>query len=422
MESVGYDHTSNGGILVTGTGYTAVTIVGSPARCDLLVAGTGNTANGVLFQNPAAARVGKVRVMQLDGFGVKINKIWDSTIEHVMVELCGNASEYAFSMNDDGDTCNTTHVLCLQVEQSNQKAIHISANTLSCVIDNIHSERQTPAAGVTTWALGGNRCLYNALRLSSNEPSANATAVFFGAQTQFNVPLVEGSIVTRLEGVNGNSLTLVSPELQGSTQNVASQTGTINILGGAISSLACDPNGFKVRGTKISTLAIGWAGSDPNIGRWEDCVIAALASTSTSSAATFTNCTIGTHNNLLQGVTVLRGCTVNNGGSATLTVGYRTLYSFGSTINAPVNIDNGVIYGYDTVFSGNLSQSAGAITSLFNEGCYCTGTVSGLGALTGGSNSKGMYTKNMAPAVGSPKGWLCTAAGTPGTWASMGNL
>jgi hypothetical protein len=29
---------------------------------------------------------------------------------------------------------------------------------------------------------------------------------------------------------------------------------------------------------------------------------------------------------------------------------------------------------------------------------------------------------NIAPAVGSPKGWVCTVAGSPGTWVSMGNL
>lgn len=29
---------------------------------------------------------------------------------------------------------------------------------------------------------------------------------------------------------------------------------------------------------------------------------------------------------------------------------------------------------------------------------------------------------NSAPAGGSPKGWMCTSAGTPGTWTSMGNL
>jgi hypothetical protein len=30
--------------------------------------------------------------------------------------------------------------------------------------------------------------------------------------------------------------------------------------------------------------------------------------------------------------------------------------------------------------------------------------------------------ENSAPTVGQPKGWVCTAAGTPGTWVSLGNL
>jgi len=34
----------------------------------------------------------------------------------------------------------------------------------------------------------------------------------------------------------------------------------------------------------------------------------------------------------------------------------------------------------------------------------------------------GAITKNISPAVGSPKGWVCTVAGTPGTWVSEGNL
>jgi hypothetical protein len=34
----------------------------------------------------------------------------------------------------------------------------------------------------------------------------------------------------------------------------------------------------------------------------------------------------------------------------------------------------------------------------------------------------GDKVKNGAPAVGAPKGWVCTAEGTPGTWVSEGNL
>lgn len=35
---------------------------------------------------------------------------------------------------------------------------------------------------------------------------------------------------------------------------------------------------------------------------------------------------------------------------------------------------------------------------------------------------QGDYVKNAATALGQPKGWYCTAAGTPGTWVSEGNL
>lgn len=39
-----------------------------------------------------------------------------------------------------------------------------------------------------------------------------------------------------------------------------------------------------------------------------------------------------------------------------------------------------------------------------------------------GAWAQGDYCRNSAPAVGRPKGWICTAAGTPGTWVSEGNL
>lgn len=41
---------------------------------------------------------------------------------------------------------------------------------------------------------------------------------------------------------------------------------------------------------------------------------------------------------------------------------------------------------------------------------------------TTGTWPVGSNVKNSAPAVGSPKGWICTVAGTPGTWVSEGNL
>lgn len=39
-----------------------------------------------------------------------------------------------------------------------------------------------------------------------------------------------------------------------------------------------------------------------------------------------------------------------------------------------------------------------------------------------GAWDRGDVRFNSAAAVGQPKGWQCTVAGTPGTWVSMGNL
>jgi hypothetical protein len=46
----------------------------------------------------------------------------------------------------------------------------------------------------------------------------------------------------------------------------------------------------------------------------------------------------------------------------------------------------------------------------------------GTAAPTTGTWTRGDYVRNSNPAVGQPKGWICTVSGTPGTWVSEGNL
>lgn len=422
MEAVNYDNTSKGGIVVTGSGYTALTISGTPTSLAVAVYGTGNTANGLLLQNVQRTPGGYIRAANFDGFGLKINKCWDCVFDNISVELCGNATEYAFSMNDDGDTCNMTHISHLQVEQARQKAIYVSPVSLSCLIDVIHSEGATATAGIKTWVLGGNRCQYNVTRLASLN-SAVATVHMTGATTTFVEYFTEGAITTYYEGMSGGNLTLITPEILGTLSSYADQVGTITTLGGVVNAWSAGAANIRAYGTKITALTIGYThNNDPTLAQFLGCAIGTLASSSTTSAATFTNCSIAAHGSLLQSVTILRNCIVNNGANATLAVSYKSLSCYDTTINAPVAIDNGSIFAWDTIFNGTLTQTAGAINSRFNEGCYATGTVSGIGAPTGGAHYKGEYTKNMAPAVGSAKGWICSAAGTPGTWTSTGNL
>lgn len=420
MESVAYSSSGVGAILVSGTGYTAVTIQSNPSRCNLAVVGTGNTANGVLLQNPQGGRFGKIRVMNLNGFGVKINKCWDCTFEHIMTELCGNATEYAFSMNDDGDTCNMSHIMCLQVEQSNKKAIFISANTLCCVIDNIHSERATPQAGVHTWVLGGNDCTYNNVRCESNVPSADSYLYISSASSTFINLRAEGSIPVWIESYSNSETTLISPKIYGSLSAITNQTGLINVFGGEIEYFISQASKFKFNNTIIHSVTIGYANSDPKLCNFNNCTIDILISSDSTSAATFNNCVILECNSFLESYSVLNN--TNSTSASTIVIDYESLITNNSTINGNISIDTGTIIASNTVINGNLTQSAGSVSSTFDDSTYCTGTVAGLGVPAAGTWSKGQYSKNINPVVGQPKGWICTVSGTPGTWVSLGNL
>jgi hypothetical protein len=187
----------------------------------------------VLFQNPVLAVVQQVRVYNLDGYGIKINKCWDCVFETLSVELCGNTSQYAFSMNDDGDTCNMTKISRLQVEQALTQAIYISPNSLNLVVDTIHSERlRSPNASYYAWSIGGQGA-YRGGKFTSQGTSANAYLWLRGAWTDYTAFRGE-SITVFLEGQGGTGLTLVSPDLGScTTQEYSGQTGALVILGGS---------------------------------------------------------------------------------------------------------------------------------------------------------------------------------------------
>jgi hypothetical protein len=79
----------------------------------------------------------------------------------------------------------------------------------------------------------------------------------------------------------------------------------------------------------------------------------------------------------------------------------------------------------DRIFISNVRADFAGIGSL----PYKMQTLSGgqkqvlaAAAPTTGTWAVGDICINSAPAIGSPKGWRCTVAGTPGTWTSEGNL
>jgi hypothetical protein len=308
--------TSGGpGILVSGTlgggGTPALTITGSPNAVNVTVRGTGQTANGVLLQNPILATIQQIRVYNLDGYGVKINKSWDCLFGSISVESCGNTTHYAFSMNDDGDTCNMVHITRLQVELALTQAIFISPNSLNVVVDSIHSERlRSPNVGYYAWNIGGQGA-YRGGKFTSQGTSANAYLWLRGAWTDFTAFRGE-SITVYLEGQGGTGLTLVSPDFAScTTQEFGGQTGALVILGGSY-------------GT--------WAGSTAHRHLYQ-----AASSYLPLTGGTLSG-NLGIGGSTLRKEGVVPGLGVSASQSATITAGGGTLSFASDTINAMVLI------------------------------------------------------------------------------------
>ncbi|WP_143749128.1 hypothetical protein [Caballeronia arvi] len=425
MESAGYgdDITGDCGIFPVGSNYTALTVSGSPHIFDVTLGGGGQNLDGILFKNPQMAKIGKTRVYNFNGAGVRIDRCWDCLFETISVELCGNAGNYAFSMNDAGDTCNMSHILRLQVEQAQYRAIFISPNSLSCVIDNIHSERAKTGPAHPTWVLGGNRCRYNGVRLHALVPTT-ASATFDGANTTFANVSTEGAVAVRAQGYNGTSITFDTPSVEGSFGVVPDQVGIITIVGGSIANFNSNAYSFRVFGTRISSLTVAYSNSDPEQMQFFGCSVGTLRSVSTTAAASFTGCTISESGSYLADITIFNNCSVTSTRPIVIAhsqkvIGNNSNFSAGGSGFSVAG--NGCIISRGSTWNGAMSFT-GQCASLFDETSSVSGAVKGFSAPSALTWIKGARTRNIAPAVGSPKGWVCVVAGIPGTWISEGNL
>ena len=101
---------------------------------------------------------------------------------------------------------------------------------------------------------------------------------------------------------------------------------------------------------------------------------------------------------------------------------YQTYLGSGFPYNVDITIPNGA-----TITLGGVCCVPGRdVGDLFKSNQVTEKY--GLGLFSSVSPSIVMYSpagrrvSNSAPAVGSPKGWVCTVAGSPGTWVSEGNL
>ena len=248
-----------------GTGYTVLTIErkarSGPYR--IYINGSGQTLNGVYINQAAQSYFEYICVNSLNGFGVKFNEIYDSVVNDIFTESCGNSSEYAFSVVKNTDTSNTSTFNRLQVETSNEKAIYIDSTTLACTFQTIHTERTTATSVRDAWVLGGDRCTYNTVRCTASGTVTNARVLLKGSATVYNAFSSQGLIPVRFEGVTGTSLTLVEPNIAGVLSEESGQIGRLMILAGNVGSAV--PSNTRYFGTKIAGSYSGVLTNDGNI-------------------------------------------------------------------------------------------------------------------------------------------------------------
>ena len=413
------------GLHPTGSGYTVLTVTGRPNKFDANLFGNDATLDAILFDGIAEASIGHIRVTNFIGSGVEFRMCYDFIYQSVSLENCGSTSKYAFSITDGAGTSNEFNGLRTQVERCRYgRAMYVSPNSVSGKLSSIHSEQATGVVGVITWQLGGNGTLTDSVRLdASGGVSANATAVLSGAGAQFNSIRAEGDINVKLEGYTGNPLILINPLFTGTTSLAAGQTGTVSIEGGTIFNLQTQALGLRVYGTRVINLNLGTAALDPTRAIFDGCYIGNMVNGAADAAATFHNCQIP---NFLPsgGRFVLNNCQVGMGSAYTFSGGALVCNNTEVTCGT-LTIDSALLHlKNSSVVRGNLTM-AGNFNSISDDSSFATGAVAGWTSpvfatyLVGGVFTRGMRSKNLAPAVGSPKAWVYT-----GTYpfTSEGNL
>jgi len=436
FDSVEHDGLPRPGIYPEGTGYTVLTVGHVDGviinEFQVLVSGSGNAnVNGVFFNQCLISTIQNVRVYNLGGYGVRFDGIWDSLVHTVSVQKCGNASTYAFQVNNGliwtgteyiSGTSNESHFLRIQAEECNEKVMYISGDTLTSVFESIHSERNINGS-VDSWFFGGSRCHYNVMRLHFD--TGTGTARLVGANNIYTGVATEPSVKIEAAGSNGNYVALVNPTIIGNTlRNVQNQVGRIHIIGGSIEVLETDSSGWLVENCSIPSLKPGYNPAS-TINKFVDCTIGTVLGTSDYSRGEFARCTITDPGKYLTEVPssntrmVLRDSGAGVGLTRDVNTGNLEVYN--STVGTLNLVNNPALRGYGSTFA-SITGAGGNV--VFDDGCHATGTVTAVAAApTAGAHSVGEKHKNLVPVEAGAGGskyiisaWSCTVAGTPGTW------
>jgi hypothetical protein len=394
LEGCGFAQ-SNSQILVTGTGYVALTLQGVISRLELAVGGTGNAANGVQLGSDAhpiaESWIPFLRVYGLAGFGVQINDAFDCLFGNISVQNCGTSTQYAYSMNNGASGSNECTTERLQVELSTNKAIFIDL-VVSCAFTKIHSERTTGDGTNPTHILGGDTCFYGAVRC---EASTNVIVNLTGSNCDYST--------MRCSGATVNLATATAVQYQGSQLRHLTCT-TLNAG-------AANVAGFDIYDSSIAALTytLQTAG---NL-RITNSTIGTVAPSGSTSSCEFVDCNItGAWTNTGNTVADCRGCII-----ASFPTTQKLLLDNCTVAGSYALAFNQLVYAWKSTFNGALTLSAGGSVMFLYNGCKVNANLVGA---TG--TNWGIFDASSGVSQGSTVGtdWYGVPAGLPavlGQWA-----
>lgn len=371
-----------------------------------------NSINGILFQGHIGLNIFEhIRIYNLSGYGFKINAIWDSILTDISIEKCGNSTEYAFSMNDDGDTCNMTNINRLQIEEAYEKAIYIDSGTFNCTFNNIHSERLNYTNDNNyAWIFDGGNNEYLNVKLDANNNSGDIKNLvnIKGNNTKFNGLRIDSNLNITYESTN--NLTITNAKIYSATE-VTDQVGNVIINDSTISIINCKVNTTINNSNITNYYAGGNYASDGKKSKIFNSIITVLNQNDNHCNIYAENCVI---NKLVTDevlVGEIRKCTINGlikkDGTSHDKIAYSHYNFYDNIINSDIGLDGSYVIMENNTINGNFYWQYGTSSnwySLINN--KITGSVTGFNTAPTQSPPKLTKTDNLQPTSSSAKGWI----------------
>ena len=374
--------------------------------------------NGIYWRGyGGAGNVSNIMVRNFNGYGQKIEAMWDTTFQNMMVVSSGNADEYAFSTVNGTDTTNHSTITRLQVELSYEKAVYLQG--LNLMVTELHSERTTGNGVDYTHVISGDVTLMS----GRIEASSNVWVKIGIANGAIRDLKVFGRVDVSW-GARMPSYGVIE-----------------NCVMGDVVILSSNLRKFAFKNTSMASFSSAYAENDT-----------VLSNSSVAGNVTLTGNGVKL---VVRDSTEILGSYINGGGNNTIELfdakstnlptmaivkARNTQFSnpYTTLFGQKINITDSTFGGLITIanssvkwssngnnYAAGVALGSGSPGWKFGPADYVSGGTFGAGlsgAPLGGDFVVGERTYNLAPAVGQPKSRVNTVLGTPGTWVSEGNL